>query len=275
MRNTLVIAVLAAGFIALLIGMATGWLLSRRDSLGSAFGALGGVAGLMLGLSDTPVLGGAITSAFTLIAVLIPVYFPAQQPADERPRRRVSPPLLGTWLLPFACMLAAGALLGILLRVNDSLNLASPSLYDHYKRLGFDESQVKLILSRHAKALAGERPNLHEQYKELGFTAEQAKEIMDRQARTILLEPEDIKPIALETTPRKREPYLQRYSEDKIDYRQMWTELIRNDSTPDENLGRLKAGAGIKLTKRISQLEQDGVPAAQILLTLKQELDIQ
>jgi hypothetical protein len=257
------------------VGALLGWVATVRSRFSAGFAALGAVAGLFLGISSTPVLSTTITAAFTLIGVLIPVYFPKK---TEPGVVETAPPSVAEWLFPFAVALAAGALVGITLRVNDSLNFASVSLKDHYSRLGFDEAQVKAIVDRQAKTVAGESvtPSLSAQYKALGFSDEQVKAIMERQAKTIVIDPgagaAAPKLAALDPVPVKPQPYLQGHG-DAINLKELWKDAVRADDTAENNLSRIKGAVDPVLKGRIEEVEKS-LGARGALERIKGDWDI-
>ena len=83
-------------------------------------------------------------------------------PSGKAPAGAPALPAVGDWLAPFAALLIAGILGGIMIRVNEVLCLPapvpSPNLRLKYLELGFTEEQVSQIMAEQAKALAEKEP---------------------------------------------------------------------------------------------------------------------
>lgn len=120
----------------------------KRFSVGLGF--LGLVAGMIIGLSETPIIASAVTSSFALVGALLPMYLNKDS--------QNALPKLETWVGPFATLLLAGILSGITIRVNELLFFPSEpnvtSLRDSYQRQGFTSEQVDSIMSAQAAALS-------------------------------------------------------------------------------------------------------------------------
>jgi hypothetical protein len=221
-----------------LFGIALGWLSARKDLTGPGFATLGLVAGVMLGLSASPVVGTAVSALFGLFAILMPVYFqrvaPAPAPAsagEPPPAAASSIPSLNAWLFPFALGILVGIFVGIVLRVNDGLNFASANLKDRYTAMGFDADQVKTILASQVKAFAAAPPPV----------------VLPKPDGTIL-----------HTLPAR-----------PTTWEVIWSATVVKDAKPEDNLARLKLAASPEVQKAIANLEAAGLSARAILFALQ------
>jgi hypothetical protein len=148
-----------------LVGLALGLVIAsksdRKFAAGYAF--LGLAAGLVVGLSNSPVVASGITAGFALVASLLPYYVTEKAATRRRDGAAVSSlPPVGSWLAPLSCMIIVGVLLGITIRVNELLFVPNPTphvdLRSQYSAMGFSEPQIDRIMKGHADALAGAAP---------------------------------------------------------------------------------------------------------------------
>jgi len=104
------------------------------------------LVGLLVGLSKSQVVAGAIAAAFSLATAALQRLLPNAN--------RASPqlPLVAGSLTAFAFAMTLGVLGGITLRVNDALDFTDRNLRRRYESLGFSSSQVDLILDRCAQS---------------------------------------------------------------------------------------------------------------------------
>lgn len=145
----LIIALAALGIAWLILILNSG-----RKCLSAGFGLLGLAAGLIIGLSETPIIASIVASSFGLIGSLMPLYLNKD--------KQGAIPNLEIWVGPFASLLIAGLLLGIAIRVNEWLYFPPeptiPSLRAGYLAQGFTEEQVVSIMAEQAKAIAKNAP---------------------------------------------------------------------------------------------------------------------
>jgi hypothetical protein len=139
----------AIGILLILISFFTGRVSRLVDATILGFVSLGIAVGLCLGLSASPILGMVITSTFTLLGVIAPLYF---KQSDSSVSNNDRLPHTQVWLFPFASSLSIAMLLGIFVRVNDSLNFQSNNLRVRYAALGFDEKQIEKIMDNLASS---------------------------------------------------------------------------------------------------------------------------
>jgi hypothetical protein len=114
-------------------------LLWRSDLLDwAAFASLGLLVGMVIGLSKSPVVAGAIAGALSLITTLVPKFI------DRAGQRRP----VGPWLLPLSVCAVLGLFAGISIRTNDLLTFKQV----HYPRLfeqqGFNPAQIQTLMDR-------------------------------------------------------------------------------------------------------------------------------
>ena len=166
--------IFVASVIALILGLALGMTLGARkgqSASGIGFAFLGLGFGLTLGLSASPVLGAALTAAFTFAGLVLQAFARQAPPNDEVPPgkiadfARVNAPTFSAAMAPLACMMVAGLLVGIIVRVNNSFQFGETGLRNRYLAEGFDEAQVGQIMAGHARMLAEGRQSLAEASK--------------------------------------------------------------------------------------------------------------
>jgi len=148
------VRIAVATSVSLLIGTALGIIVGKRQRAEvPTFAVIGLLAGLVVGLSSSPVIAAAIGAAFTLAGALLSAYRAKEQGHEMIP--------LQSWLLPFSLMAIVGVITGILIRANDLLTLQTKDLRAKYAELGFDSNQVKQILERLATTVTLESPRFH------------------------------------------------------------------------------------------------------------------
>jgi len=145
--------------VAVVVGITIGrwsWRRNRR-SITLGFGLLGLATGMILGLSNSPVIGGAITAGFTFAGSLIAHFFPPITRSQDD-AEAAAPAVIDvtSWLPPFAGTLVVGILLGIVLRVNELLLFRTKSLRQTLLDDGFTTVQVDLIMERYSKEVRHE-----------------------------------------------------------------------------------------------------------------------
>jgi len=144
-------------FAVLVLGLCL-WLAVRGTLLGAGFAALGGSAGMMIGLSTSPVVGTAVGAVLGVLALAIPVYFQKVAPEALKTTATEGVPPLGSWLFPFAAAVFLGIPLGLALRVNNALDFSSSNLRKHYEAQGFTQEQIDVLMDRHTKGGADFAP---------------------------------------------------------------------------------------------------------------------
>jgi hypothetical protein len=104
----------------------------------AAFASLGLLVGIVIGLSKSPVVAGAIAGALSLITALVPRFI------DRTGQGRS----VGYWLLPLSLCAVLGLLAGIIIRANDLLTFKQV----HYPRLleeqGFNPAQIQTLMDK-------------------------------------------------------------------------------------------------------------------------------
>ncbi len=127
---------------------------SDRKRFSAGLGFLGLVVGVIIGLSETPIIASAVTSSFALVGALLPLYLNKDN--------QNALPKMETWVGPFATLLLAGILSGITIRVNELLFFPMApyvtNLRDLYEKQGFTPEQVHSIMSGQAAALSKKEP---------------------------------------------------------------------------------------------------------------------
>ncbi len=127
-------------------GLVVGGVCVRRDKFISAFGFMGAglLAGLIVGLSESPLLATLATSTVGIVGALAPLMLEARKPREpgEVPQRLQ----VGQFLAPFAIFAIVGMLAGITLRVNDTLNFQDENLRGRLTKLGFNSPQIDRLL---------------------------------------------------------------------------------------------------------------------------------
>ena len=127
---------------------------SDRKRFSAGLGFLGLVAGMIIGLSETPIIASAVTSSFALVGALLPMYLNKDS--------QNALPKLETWVGPFATLLLAGILSGITIRVNELLFFPTApnvtNLRNLYKKQGFTPEQIDSIMRAQAEALSRKEP---------------------------------------------------------------------------------------------------------------------
>jgi hypothetical protein len=128
---------------------------SDRQLLSAGVGFLGLVAGMIIGLTETPIIASVVTSSFTLVGALLPIYLNKD--------RQDTLPKLEAWLGPFATLLLAGILSGVTIRVNELLFFPTEpkvtNLREAYQKQGFTPDQVNSIMSAQAEVLSKKEPS--------------------------------------------------------------------------------------------------------------------
>jgi hypothetical protein len=220
--------------LSLLLGGVVGWLLSKRESIGAGFAALRASVGLMIGLSSSPVVAASVTAIFSLIGILIPIFFEqktgAAPVALDSKRAEPQVPPLATWLFPFGGALLVGTLAGIALRANDALNFSSPNLRDHYRAQGFTEDQINSIMEQYARAITGPPP------------------VTENKTHTSLQSV--VKP---------------------VNWDDIWRENYLQNDNAEDNLSRIEAASPKEVKQAIGKMRQDRISAAAILDSLKKK----
>ncbi len=124
---------------------------------------LGIDAGMILGLSASPILATVITGIFTLAGTAVPLILAVKPKSDSsaetharnpEPSRRYS--IIS--LLPIAPGFFLGVLFGIFTRENDTFQIAQPkapveNLRNHFKEMGFSDEEVTAIMQRLSKEM--------------------------------------------------------------------------------------------------------------------------
>lgn len=138
---------LIIGLGALAIGATIGRFLSSREKFFDGLAAIGAgtLAGLIVGLSESPILATGVTGAIGLASTVAPLLL---KPSNDE--RDVAFVHLRPYVGPFAVFAAVGILLGITLRVNDALNLKDPSIRARLEVLGFSDVEVDQMIERYA-----------------------------------------------------------------------------------------------------------------------------
>jgi hypothetical protein len=183
MMSATAAAGLISGLIGLFVGIGLGLLANGRKSVVAfvGFALLGCLAGLTIGLSESPVIAAAIAAAIGLIGQLAPSLLKggtgkAQPPLQRlrglpRARRgRPRKPVAGAaevqpvarnrnpaapdpghdirWLVPFSALAIVGILLGITIRVNNALSFANADYPSRLASEGFTPAQIQKIMDR-------------------------------------------------------------------------------------------------------------------------------
>lgn len=137
--------VILVSMAALLLGVLlhSVWFAKRNRQDALSFAVLGLLAGTVIGLSQSPVLAGAVAGLLTLLGSLIPLWF--KRDAAVRP--------LEAWLLPLSLAGLLGLFAGMTLRANDLLTFRPIHYPTQFARQGFNEAQVRTIMDRLAGAV--------------------------------------------------------------------------------------------------------------------------
>lgn len=166
----------------------------------------GAAFGLLLGLSNSPVLGVAITSAFTFAATLIkpkvtePQKFSlaalppgANPPVIPPPSQQESSAQIRSeyfWLPWLSIGLIIGVLFGIWLRANNFLDWKPKDIPSQMRELGFNENQVHSIMDHQHRVLTGKYDSLSQDLLDLGYTEPgQHSHLMARLADGLKIQP--------------------------------------------------------------------------------------
>ena len=118
------------------VGAAFIW---RSGSLDwAAFASLGLLVGIVIGLSKSPVVAGAIAGALSLITTLVPRFIDRTE--SGRP--------VGPWLLPLSVCAVLGLLAGIVIRTNDLLTFKQVHYPRLFEKQGFTTTQIQTLMDR-------------------------------------------------------------------------------------------------------------------------------
>jgi hypothetical protein len=154
------------GSLTFLIGLVIGISLRGRQdaAVQLGFAALGCLLGLLVGLSQSQVVAATLSAAFTLAGTLITVLGANQGKSEAGGGSGAGPPQAGLslWILPFASLAIVGLFAGIILRVNNSLDLAGRNLRSNLQAQGFTDAQVDLIMDRFADTVEYVPPEQNE-----------------------------------------------------------------------------------------------------------------
>ncbi len=139
--------------------------MSLLDTL--AFAALGFLVGILIGMSESPLIAGAVTGGLTFASAIIIKMW--DQSANKTETKTESRTFSGTetitetktetdrnnlqvaWLLPLSIAAFFGVMLGAFLRINGTLNFRDDSVDHKLEMLGFNEVERKTIKERWAK----------------------------------------------------------------------------------------------------------------------------
>ncbi|MDB5346802.1 MAG: hypothetical protein JWP89_5179 [Schlesneria sp.] len=146
---------------------------SRRGS----FLTTGVSVGILIGLSASPILGVIVTGIFGLVTILL----------QNRKDGPTGDPATDTQIffmpwLPLGFVI--GALVGIWMRVNDTLNFHE-DMRHKYRAMGFSKYQSERLIDAAAIDALGSHRNIPEQLRVMGFDKNQVAVVMNRLTGTI------------------------------------------------------------------------------------------
>jgi hypothetical protein len=119
-----------------LVGASLIW---RSGSLDwAAFASLGLLIGMVIGLSKSPVVAGAIAGALSLITTLVPRFLDRSE--QGRP--------VGHWLFPLSLCAVLGLLAGIIIRTNDLLTFKQVHYPRLFEKQWFNAGQIETLMNR-------------------------------------------------------------------------------------------------------------------------------
>lgn len=136
--------------LCILVGMVIGFIASNNNDRKRifAFGALGFLIGIVIGLSKSPVIAAAIAGTLSLISTIAPKLIDKAENVIK----------IETWLAPLAILTVVGLSCGITIRTNDLLTFHSTNYEEMYIQQGFTKKQVGLIMDRLSKKIVPSIP---------------------------------------------------------------------------------------------------------------------
>lgn len=132
----------------LAIGIIVGSLLSKGDSYASLrIASVGLLGGLVVGLSESPVLAALATGICAVVAATLPLLVKRKVDAKTAASLRSIHPL-NEHTIPFVVGICLGITIGISVRVNNALDFRDKSLNGALTRLGLPEYAVDKVIQR-------------------------------------------------------------------------------------------------------------------------------